>query len=512
RRAEPSRPWPWVDFNADLESVDPDETADERWKGYPQSFFPNWTLEQIERSNILSGFKDTEDCWTYRVDVFNNGSFEDRPLPLGKHKKETTWKLIQEKRPKDICVRVLFVNNLPRPIMQMLGTHYDIDPFFFSTSVNWIPSHYQEDLQPRGDHITITLPFIRPIRNVPISATKPLQPIASRQPLPNKPINTQASLSLFSTDHVLLTDLIAIHMVRTASPSSSTILSYHPAVCVHRTSAKLLHSLILQVGRNLYWSEILHASTDPTFILVAILWYALYSWEEAFEKINEHSNWLEARVINTNETYLTRDLHILQAHLLHYTSLLDEFRRSVDFVMNTPNPAMESCQEKERLHSQRLMKKECENLKSEIDRLEAQRKMQSSRLKNAMDLAFANVAIRDSNAMKQISYLSIIFLPGSFAAALFGMNVKEIQPGSLETLANFVAVTIGLTILTICLVLVGRARNPVHEHGESDGLFAKCLWWPVSKTLKVLRMGKGKEVPHDEEEAVAGATGATTET
>ncbi|KAH7929174.1 hypothetical protein BV22DRAFT_1125947 [Leucogyrophana mollusca] len=559
RHAEPSGPWPWVDFNADLDTVDPgvesspptnsdlgsvniesatsEEIPDERWKEYPQNLFPNWTTEQVKRSKILTSSPDTEDCCTYRVDVLSNGTFKDCPLPKGKHNKEDTWKLVQAKRPEDIRVRVLFVDHLPRSIIQMLGTHYNIEPFFFSSSVNWIPSQYQEDLQPRkGDHITITLPFIRAIRN-PISTTETL-PVGG----PLKSIDTQASLPLSSTDHVLLTDLIAIHMVR--SVSSSTILSYHPGVCSERTSARLLHSLILRVSQSVYWDKIFRASNDPTFVLVAILWYALYSWDEAFEKMYEHINWLESRVINTNETYLTRDLHILQAHLLHYTSLLEEFRHSVTFVMDTPNPAMETCQEKERLNSQRLMKRECDNLAFEIARLEGRRKMQSNRLKNAMDLAFAKVnideskhmrelteaavqdskhmrklteaAVRDSDAMKQISYLTMVFLPASFTAALFGMNVKEIQPGSLETLTNYVGVAIGLTVLTIWLVFAVQVGHPVHENGESSGLFAERLWWPIfllkrkaSKMLKALRMRKGTQAPHDEEKVMLDVQGET---
>jgi hypothetical protein len=98
--------------------------------------------------------------------------------------------------------------------------------------------------------------------------------------------------------------------------------------------------------------------------------------------------------------------------------------------------------------SKELMKKECENLIGEIDRLERRREMLSSRLKNVLDLAFATVniedsrqtrtlteaTVRDSASMRQvsffphqiaatgtddcfqISYLTMVFLPASFIA------------------------------------------------------------------------------------------------
>jgi len=103
----------------------------------------------------------------------------------------------------------------------------------------------------------------------------------------------------------------------------------------------------------------------------------------------------------------------------------------------------------ERKDSLELMAKECANLLSEIERLESRRTLQSSRLKNVMDLAFATVNIEDSKHMReltkatvhdsaamkrvclsslyssmqlcscialQISYLTMVFLPASFTA------------------------------------------------------------------------------------------------
>jgi hypothetical protein len=114
-------------------------------------------------------------------------------------------------------------------------------------------------------------------------------------------------------------------------------------------------------------------------------------------------------VLLTNNIKITRELHIIQAHLLHYHSLLQDFQKSVDFLQRTPNPAIESDSytPEERKESMELMVRECANLLSEIDRLENRRTMQSSRLKNVMDLAFATVNIQDSKHMQKLTEATV---------------------------------------------------------------------------------------------------------
>lgn len=114
-------------------------------------------------------------------------------------------------------------------------------------------------------------------------------------------------------------------------------------------------------------------------------------------------------MLSTNDIKLTRALHIIQAHLLHYPSLIQDFQKSVEFLKRTPHPAMESdnYSSTERKDSMELMAKECENLLSEIGRLESRRIMQSSRLKNVMDLAFATVNIEDSRHMRDLTEATV---------------------------------------------------------------------------------------------------------
>jgi len=114
----------------------------------------------------------------------------------------------------------------------------------------------------------------------------------------------------------------------------------------------------------------------------------------------------ESDVLAESRIEHTVDLHTLQAYLLHYESLLHSFQLSVSFIKSNPNPAMESqgIYEEQRAISNELMQKECDNLLSEIDRLEQRRVMLGKQLKNVIDLAFANVNIRESVSMRQVPH------------------------------------------------------------------------------------------------------------
>ena len=54
------------------------------------------------------------------------------------------WK---QNRPKGVRVRSIFVDGLSGPVLQMLGTRYNIEPFFFSSTIGWIPSRHQSNVE-----------------------------------------------------------------------------------------------------------------------------------------------------------------------------------------------------------------------------------------------------------------------------------------------------------------------------------------------------------------------------
>ncbi|KIK44700.1 hypothetical protein CY34DRAFT_10847 [Suillus luteus UH-Slu-Lm8-n1] len=508
RHAAPSGPWPWVDFNTDFSASEPPfNEGDYEWSGYPQKLFGNWTSIPVARSQMLKQCASKGSCIIYGIDVTNDGKFNARKPGLERIKVSTEdetefWSKLKEKESGE-C---------PRSGV-MLGTNYKIEPFFFSSSANWIPSRYREEVQhKKGDHITVILPFIG------TSEKKNNEPARSSSPEPihrKNTIDVMAPLHVHGK-HVLLIDLLAIHMIR--QKDASTIITYHPRLG-GRTTAKRLHQVMERAGGSVYWNKIFQESKDPTFFFLQILWYALYSWDEAFEVLYQRIKELEAILnsaeFNTSDAEFAsmadrnHNLHSLQAHLLQYQTHLHDFEKSVTFVKENPNPALEPDveddttketmrREEEMMKREKeLMERECDNLLSEITRLERKCTMFVSRLKNATDLAFAAVNIedsrqthkltkatlRDSAAMKQISYLTMVFLPASFTASVFGMNVAEINPGSLETIARYVEVTISLTLLTTWIVIALQPYSSIHDN-SGGGVWRRMAWpFYLSSTL-----------------------------
>ncbi|KAF9045252.1 hypothetical protein BJ165DRAFT_1346493 [Panaeolus papilionaceus] len=527
RHAAPSAPWPWVDLEDEVDKKQLDTAAppippkclhgddcNRCWTGYPQSRFPNWTPRQVRKSKIEEAIRDynrNEQCILYRVDVDDNGYFSNvAPIEVDDNDafSETLWtKLVNEERKPNNRVRAVFLHNTSGPVLQMLGTKYNIEPFFWSSSLNWIPSRFQEAAKPgEGDHITLTLTFVRSmtldkaeqLNNSVISLinTSPSTLIG------NQKIDTNSPLLLSSNKRLLVLDLLAVHLVRNVK--ENTIISYHPTNNKRTTQAKFLHERIRFAGQSVYWQNIFQNSEDPTFLLLAFIWHAIYAWDQALEDLYGHISYLETRVMTTTEMHLTHELHTIRAHHLHYTSLLDDFSKHVIFIRDTPNPALQgyNTPEQDKSFNKAIMERECFTLLSEIKRLQSDLNMQERRLKNVMGLVFSSVnitdsrymremteaAVRDSAAMKQVAYLTMVFLPASFVAGVFGMNVQEINPGTLGTLPHYLEVALPLTLLTAWVIIAFQNTYLFEEETH----FLLRLGWPVYLVLKYFGWNKPK--------------------
>lgn len=77
-------------------------------------------------------------------------------------------------------------------------------------------------------------------------------------------------------------------MVR--SSTSNTIISYHPGP--DHATAHALHARLNTAGNSGHWNTIFANNDDPTFVILILLWYALYAWDEAFEVLYKHIGWL----------------------------------------------------------------------------------------------------------------------------------------------------------------------------------------------------------------------------
>ncbi|KAF5350705.1 hypothetical protein D9756_008756 [Leucocoprinus leucothites] len=356
-------------------------------------------------------------------------------MVVTKENTSDSWNsFVKDERPSNLRVRAIFLENLSGPVLQMLGAKFNIEPFFWSSSLNWIPSRYQEDPQAgTGDHITICLTFLRSMPSgtdavrmdagrsdklLSLSSTNPStlsesfhhlsKDIAMNTLKLNRPDDDRhpgTSAASTGCGQLLVLDLLSVHLIR--STEGSTIFSYHPSLPLPTTTAKDLQRRIRFAGQSVYWQKMFQRSPDPTFVLLTFLWHALYAWDEAFEHLYMHICTLETKAIKTNEKQLTNELHIIRAHQLHYSSLLANFTKTVEFIRDTRHPALESMDKKTQKQTRHLMNRECLMLLNEIKRLDMTREMQDKRLKNVMNLVFSTVNIEDSSRMKEMTEAAV---------------------------------------------------------------------------------------------------------
>ncbi|KAG6829922.1 hypothetical protein H0H92_002945 [Tricholoma furcatifolium] len=254
------------------------------------------------------------------------------------------------------------------------------------------------------------------------------------------------------------------------------------------TTASWLRDRIRYAGQSVYWQTIFQNSPDPTFVLLTFVWHALYAWDEALEHLYNHICWLETKVISTSDMALTQELHIIRAHHLHYSSLLENFEKTVKFIKETYHPGMDSVPEAERKYSAKLMERECNNLLSEIDRLDMGRKMQDKRLKNVMNLVFSSVNIGDSKRMQQMTEAAVKD-SAACSQGVFGMNLNIIVPGTLGTLPHYFAVALPLTFVTVWVVIAFQSKWIYPK----DTPLWKRFGWPVYLAHDVYQTKFGKK-------------------
>ncbi|KAK2459578.1 hypothetical protein APHAL10511_008388 [Amanita phalloides] len=426
RHAAPSAPWPWVDARdyfdrRELESTAPPAPEDcdhtecngDCWKEYPKSRFPNWTETQVKKCKIhaaIHNYDHRKKCIIHKLDVNKKGIFCDAEkfyMEDDEGLLDREWDRFRNDNQGNIRVRALFVENMSGPALRMLGGKYNIEPFFFSSSLNWIPSHFQANPRPGiGDQITITLPFIQSVNE---SLVPPLQSGQVQEVEPrghiisvSRRIDTQAPLRLASNQRVLVLDLLSVHLIRNIA--GNIIISYHANAKLPTTKADYLHERILFAGQSVYWQKMLENADDPVLLLLIFIWHAMYAWDEALQHLYEHVCTLETEVIKTSSMKLTEELHTIRSHLLHYASLLAEFQKIVEFILDTRNPALTTEQRKA---SDDFLERECSTLLGAIERLDKERLMQGERLENVIRLVFSSVNISDSKSMQRMTKATI---------------------------------------------------------------------------------------------------------
>jgi hypothetical protein len=127
-------------------------------------------------------------------------------------------------------------------------------------------------------------------------------------------------------------------------------------------------------------------------------------------------------------------------------------------------------------------------------------------------------AVRDSAAMKQIAFLTMLYLPPSFIAvsflwsnsvyardhyslmhtpqSVYGMNVTELSTDTKGTLVHYFATAIPFTVVTIWVIVASQGRYHV-KHANTS--FWMRLWWPITWVMDFLY--PPKHLSREEEDA-----------
>jgi len=305
-------------------------------------------------------------------------------------------------------------------------------------------------------------------------------------------------------------DMLAVLVVR--AEGNHTLITVHPGPVPH--SARTLAHRLMAAGQGVYWGNLISRAHDPVFMLLIVMWSAIYAWDEAMTALYTHVTHLEASALVSGLREIEQvspQVHAIRSHLLWYDALLDHFKKSLEFI-GKAGP-MASLDEQTQETARMLLKKEIKTLLNEVDRLHRQQEMLDDRLSHVMKLVVSILSIKETQAsqkhsesMKQmyvahgyrprIAYMILQYISHdrlsprhvyvyhrdssalthalSVIATVFGMNIKEIVPGSLGDLHEYLAIMIPLTIVTIWLAgfMTVRVERPEFN-------FIRLVFWPT---------------------------------
>lgn len=87
---------------------------------------------------------------------------------------------------------------------------------------------------------------------------------------------------------------------------------------------------------------------------------------------------------------------------------------------------------------------------------------------NNMQSRLAREALRDSRAMKTLSVITIVFLPGAFVATLFSTNMFSFQDNRQEVWIYFV-ISVPLTAVLLVAWILWLRNTPYGIDAEERG-------------------------------------------
>jgi len=194
--------------------------------------------------------------------------------------------------------------------------------------------------------------------------------------------------------------MLAVLVVR--AEGNHTLITVHPGPVPH--SARTLAHRLMAAGQGVYWGNLISRAHDPVFMLLIVMWSAIYAWDEAMTSLYTHVTHLEASALVSGLREIEQvspQVHAIRSHLLWYDALLDHFKKSLEFI-GKAGP-MASLDEQTQETARILLKKEIKTLLNEVDRLHRQQEMLDDRLSHVMKLVVSILSIKETQASQKHS-------------------------------------------------------------------------------------------------------------
>ncbi|KAF4579427.1 hypothetical protein EYR40_000404 [Pleurotus pulmonarius] len=237
-----------------------------------------------------------------------------------------------------------------------------------------------------------------------------------------------------------------------------------PTILSFARSEDLAESMKLSFENN-YWKHRFQDAEGRDILRrlpLPFFWYAVRRWDEVSEIVDTFIGSLET----VFDTQTAQQLRALRTHLLYCEVLLKRFRDTLAIIRRTSQD--------------KIVGNEFWKLLVEIERLEAERGMHEGRAKHVIDSIYsqsaviaAGASIRDSRDMKQVSRLTMLFLPASVMAGIFGIN-SALFDAETSLLFYFI-LTIPLTVVIIWVFVAMQVEHYFLDF-PTGAWYYRVLW------------------------------------
>ncbi|KAJ8517700.1 hypothetical protein ONZ45_g5140 [Pleurotus djamor] len=235
-----------------------------------------------------------------------------------------------------------------------------------------------------------------------------------------------------------------------------------PSIVCFASSDDVPKSMLKTFG-NPYWTTRFRdwKSRDRRLLPLPFLWYTVRRWDEICEAVSTFAG----LSVSLSRRVIHRASRANLAHILFSEGLMNNLKLVI-------NGLKEGCTDE-------LVLKECQLLLNECARLEFRRRLQGDRVQNVIDMIYSHAttraseaAVRDSRDMMQVSRLTMLFLPASVMAGIFGINSTTIDEHT--SLVLYLVLTVPLTLMTIWLFVAMQIENYFRDFPK--GAWYRAFW------------------------------------